>query len=694
MVDGVARWEITNAGALVIGIVAIVVLVVGLICVVRAISTPRDKPGRSLKWTWISILMSAIVLVGMAIVVGQASTYPRALLIESVIGTAVAEILIVAVCISTAIQASRRADNSGIAWFVLAWALGTVIIIAGWLPQAVTWVNTIFNINLSAAMWALAFLTCLGVAGLIWCAVALTSKRRTTIVIVVLALVTGCAGLFVTLYQTQDDHADDLAVRFSDRFHRSVEFLDSDDPTVRAAGLQQLAWVADDYARHPELPSSLEGRDAAIDVIVTYLKTPFAPDEPVQTGVGPTTTAASDQTVRAEASRILHDHLDASSGGACESIAATKPADTVDHKGRTGKGVPTGPTEDDPNAPADETLNSGSVRTPEPASGEAAQCWADHSFDFTGAYFWQADFSDAYFATNIDFSDASFFGTTDFSSLVTEQAATFAGAHFAPSDQVGTSAHGWVRFDSAVFHGQTDFSAVVFDTHTPMSANKPEPVSDQSWDVSFVATHFDGDLSFHDVRFDGSVTFDQAEFSSSCYVDPDGNRNLGGSDYDRICSDDHPEWDNADFTDASFAAVCADQCRAGVDVEFTNAIFYSTAVFTGSRSTVLPEFWQAQFWDDAWLEIAVDTPVAPTAPTTSATPATSTTLWCVPLSDDMPSSAQNCWPTAGGTPLYTRVTLGPSVTIYLDNQAGHEGRCRVTSESSAERTKDADLTCS
>ena len=197
--------------------------------------------------------------------------------------------------------------------------------------------------------------------------------------------------------------------------------------------------------------------------------------------------------------------------------------------------------------------------------------------------------------------------------------------------------------------------------------------------MSFVSTDFGADLSFHAARFDGSVTFDQAEFSKLCYVDSDGNKNLGGADFDRLCSDDHPEWDNADFTDASFAESCADQCREGVDVEFTNAVFYSTAVFTGSQSGVLPEFWQAQFWDDAWLEVGIGTP---------------TVLWCVPLSDDMPSSAQNCWPTSTGTPWYTRVTLGPSVTVYLDQQPGHEDSYRVSSESSSERTRDADLICS
>ena len=694
MVDGFAHWEITTAGALVIGIIAVALLLAGLICGVHALHTFRDKPGQALKWTWISILMSVLVLAEFAGALAWAGTYPKAMLIEAAIGSTAAEILIAVMCFGTALAVSRHQYNFSKQWigYVLAWAFGAVIVIAGCLPTLTRWANTFFGLDLSVAMWALAFLCCLGAAGVGWHVMARRgqeARRSSKIPIVGVALLTGCAGLFVTLYQVQGEHDDDLEVRFMDRLHQGVEFLDSDDSAVRSAGLQQLASVADDYSRHPELSSWLTGRDSAIDVIQAYVKTPFNPTAEsvgsgsAQTGSGSAPTesgsasaeSGSEQSVRAEVSRILHDHLDFSSGGACESVASIKPADDGDYKGRTGKGVPTEQTQDDPNSPADETLHSGSARSPEPTTGEEAQCWAGHRFDFSDAYFWQADFSHALFTTDIDFSRAWFFGTTDFSSMVAEQSATFAGAQFAPYDQVGTSTSGWAGFDDAVFRGQTDFSSAVFGTHSPQTS---EPVSDD-WDVSFVGTHFDGDLSFHGADFLGSVTFDQAEFSSLCYVDSDGKKNIGEGDYDRLCNDDHPEWDNADFTDASFAEECGDQCRKGTDVEFTNAIFYSTSVFTGAASTVLPEFWQAQFWDDAWLDIDLTTPA---------------TTWCVPLSDDMASSIQNCWPTSSGTPWYTRVTLGPSVTVYLDHQAGHEGRCRVNSESSAERTKDADLTCS
>jgi len=728
MFDELLQWEISNAGVLVLGIVAAVILIFALISIVAALSTPeeKDKPTHMLGWSWASIILSCVVLVGVTVARDHAVVYPTVLLTVVTVCQAAAEILIVMICIGTiwkAIHHDSSPDTSAphaSVGYVVIWSVSVVILVFGWLPPVSRWLNELFGVTISVGLWGISSVTCVGAAVLAWLGIRL-SRARTAgagakprpgmrVLAIGVGFVTVCAGLSVTLYQFQKNVDDDLATMLANEFHQGVEFLDSSDAAIRTAGLYELAGVADDYARHPELDSSLAGRDSAIDVIVTYLKTPFAADVSEEGADEGVSSVGLEETVRAAVSGILHDHLDASDNGACSAVAATKPVEDVEYKGRTGKGVPTTqPTQPADDYPADEVFSTESATIPQPASGKGSgpACWADHRFDFRQAEFWQADFKDAYFSEHADFSQVLFHGDTDFSSAVFEQGAAFGQAQFVSAETLGStndSGQGWVCFNSAVFRGPTDFSDVQFGTHVGVPAGASVPggtaqtdgpgvsggtaqagnvsvVSDDRWDISFVGTAFDGDLTFHGAVFDGSVTFDQAEFSKNCYVDSDGKRNLGDQAYDRACSEEHPEWDNADFTEASFAAVCADQCRAGVDVEFTNTVFYSTAVFTGARSSVLPEFWQARFWADAWLDIDLRTP-------------TTSYIWCVPFSDDMPSSLENCWQTSDGHPWRTRITPGPEATLYLDHQIGHEDRCTVGSDSTDERLKDSDLACS
>jgi len=561
------------------------------------------------------------------------------------------------------------------------------------LPDLATWLNKLIGVNFTIALWEIAFLCCVGTVGLLLFIVAvltkpdeLTSPRwdltlghgnteRHQALLKILgtgvAFVTGCVGLFATLYQFQGNHNDDMVDMFSSRFHDSVAFLDSDDAAVRAAGLQELATLADDYERHPELDSYLTNRDAAIDTIVTYLKKPFNPDSDTDDA----TSIEDEKAVRAAASNILHDHLDTSKKGACSNEERVQPSSGVTHKGRANVSDSGASQTKQEEGKDDFFLGSrvSGMESEETSSGPL--CWSDHVFDFEYAKFWHADFSHAIFHQETDFTWAHFYEMSNFTQAVFEQNVHFWQTQFWPSGSSGNHTIGWAMFDSADFAGGVDFSKAIFG-----SAQAGQTTINDTWDVSFVGTYFDGDLSFQDAWFHGSVTFDQAKFSHNCYVN-DGQPFIGQEDYNRLCSPDHPEWDDADFTDTHFAWDCDERCRLGVDTEFTNTEFYSNAIFSRGQTWTLPEFWGATFHGDTWLDIL---------PRHTG----ETYTWCYPASDDDAAPDGSCLGvTDNEPPKYTTVALGPKATVHLNYQPGGDTACKITNNGT-KALQEVGLACS
>jgi len=620
----------------------------------------------------------------------------------------------------------RRA--SWVAIIVIGLAVASIVvvyIVFRSLPDLAGRLNGVFGVTFTTALWEIAFLCCLGMAGLLWFLGAVfmnpyrsgsrwnlilgreSSERHQSVLKILaagVAFVTGCVGLFATLYQFQGNHNDDMVITFGNRFHEAVDYLDSGNADIRSAALRQLAVVADDYSRHPELDSSQTNRDATIDEIVHYLDYSFDP-------TADTDAADAEKKVRGTVSQILHDHLDASQSGPCHSKRIVAPAGHVDHLGRPESiavVMPQRSSTSEGESNQAEGLYSGSPLTEEDTATKESGplCWSDHEFNFDEARFWQANFSDSYFLHDVTFFYTYFYGDASFERAVFEQKANFQWAQFVQVGWSGTTGQGWTSFNEAVFMGMTNFGNVSFS-----SQNHDRDINDVRWDVSFVGADFNGDLSFSRATFDRSVTFDQAEFSKNCYMFEDGRPLMGGAAYDRICNSDYPQLNDADFTNVHFTTMCDDGCKEGVDVEFTNAIFYSNVTFSGATTGVLPEFWGTTFKGEAWLDFA--NPWWDYA-------------WCVPWSDDatwpdvreetvdfgdgdtFTETIHDAWPdgtvwrsydrcsrdpTSSGRPLYTVVTLGsrytaPEVgtkaTVHLSNQEGHEGLCTVNNPYSSD----------
>ena len=626
----------------------------------------------------------------------------------------------------------RRA--SWVAIIVIGLAVASVVvvyIVFRSLPDLAGRLNDTFGVTFTTALWEIAFLCCLGMAGLLWLLGAIfmnpyrsgsrwnlilgreSSERHQSVLKILaagVAFITGCVGLFATLYQFQGNHNDDMVITFSNRNNEATTLLNSDNAHVRVTALLQLATLADDYSRHPELDSFQTNRDAIIDEIVDYLKTPFDPTAETDDD----DAVSAEESVRDQVSQILHDHLDASQSGPCHGKRNVDPAGNVGHRGRPdpvsvimprGSGA-SERLSDTPGRQEDGLYGGSPVTNEESETKESGPlCWSDHEFDFSQAKFWKADFTSSYFLNDVHFTYAYFFGGGSFSSAVFEQTADFFDAHFVQVGWSGTTEIGWMNFNEAVFMGETDFRGASFT-----SQSSDRHVNDDSWDVSFVGADFNGDLSFAKATFDRSVTFDQAEFSKNCYMFENGATIMGYEKWNRLDCSYSPQLNDADFTNVRFATKCADGCKEGVDVEFTNAIFYSNVTFSGASTFVLPEFWGTTFRGETWLDF--EEPWWEYA-------------WCVPWSDDAtwPDSREetvdfgdgdtyteterDVWQDGtvwrsydrcsrdpmSGRPLYTVVTLGarytaPEVgtkaTVHLTNQEGHEGLCTVTNPYSSE----------
>lgn len=707
--EGFTQWEMSDKSSAIAVIVAAAVLLICVLFVHQGLGRATEEAPRKhrLGWTYASGILALAVMAGFDVLFARATTYPEWLPWANVWVGLAAQILLVVLSVGTVLGfvTGRRGPDGRVtqeakhlSWFGLGllWTASAVIVVVAWLSPVAGWLNVFFGTTLSVPLWAILFAGCAGTVVIVWFGILVFTRpshsagpraghlairqggARMRVLALGVAYVLLCTGLFAVVYQAREKHSDDLVTQLTERFQQGVGFLESDDAGTRIAGVDLLASVADDYALHPELNSSRTGRDQAIDTIVTYLKKPFDPTTPAASTDKDSAAVDDESTVRLAISRLLHDHLDASQYGPCDVPENMDHADDVDLKGRVGKGVPSIPipsTSPSSVVPPDEVLNPGAPQplSPRSASDSGPMCWDDHSFDFSGAHFLQADFADAYFGKDAVFSSVSFFGTTNFTRAVFEQGARFDGAQFVKYGGSGSAASGWASFNEAVFSGEADFSDTVFDSNR--TGNQ---TPDDHWDVSFLGTDFNGDLSFRAAEIDGAVTFDQSEFSHNCYVDA-GTKQISQRAYDRLCDPDHPEWDNADFTDAQFATACGELCRLGVDVEFTNTVFYSSAVFSGVQSKAMPEFWSAKFYGDTWLDIAPATP-------------NGTYAWCVPLTDDDLSADTGCIPTASGSPWPTIVTLGPDVTVYLDHQSGFTGQCTLGNTDS-DRLRNMDLVC-
>ncbi|KAA0921610.1 pentapeptide repeat-containing protein [Rhodococcus sp. ANT_H53B] len=149
--------------------------------------------------------------------------------------------------------------------------------------------------------------------------------------------------------------------------------------------------------------------------------------------------------------------------------------------------------------------------------------WSNYNYDFTGAYFHNADFNDARFygTTTLDkaqfhgdwtsFSEAQFHGETtfdeaqfhgmwtSFGEVQFRGALTFGKAQFHGETTFSEAQfHGmWTSFDEAQFHGMwTSFGKAQF--HGALTL--------------FSEAQFHGEASFGEAQFHGALTFEKAQF--------------------------------------------------------------------------------------------------------------------------------------------------------------------------------------
>jgi len=355
----------------------------------------------------------------------------------------------------------------------------------------------------------------------------------------------------VQTQKSQQENADlERITDMNTRFTVAVDHLASSSAATRAMGVSELAMLADDWSAFPRLDEGGIKQATAIDALVSYLKTPFelTADSISDNLAGP---YGQEMSVRSLISTTLHDRLDAGWGGLCESIATIPPAPGVDSKHYNAPS--TGEYYNYPFAPAG--IEPIQISTTETSTTDDElplpykQCWATHKFDFTGANFYMADFSDAYFVQPVNFSHAHFYGYTYFIRAVFLFQASFWEAQYYSAGWNGTELAGYTSFARAVFKGGADFFGTVFG-HSPGTGTG-------GLDVDFIGTNFDADSRFVNSEFKGAVSFDFAQFSK-----------------------DYPESSTpvADFTGMAVGTECQQDCVTGPDAELTNITFHHGAL--------------------------------------------------------------------------------------------------------------------
>lgn len=317
---------------------------------------------------------------------------------------------------------------------------------------------------------------------------------------------------------------------FTDLYTKAADQLGHADAAVRLAGLYALERVAQ---------NNLGQRQTIVNVICAYLRMPYTPPDPENTGgwtpelplgIPDPPDGARDPyqelQVRLTAQQILIAHL----------------------------------TQPDGPSPAD----------------QGSRFWPGTDVDLSGAALvnWRfprgnvrgADFSRAIFSGDALFTDAHFSADASFDGAVFTGVARFGGVAFAAA----------ASFDEAAFAGMTSFDKAAFSAGS-----------------SFSDASFSGVASFTGAAFSGIGTFRRAVFLSDAWFD----RTTFAKDatFDRMECSMQARFDGVAFSGrASFA-----EAAFTSDASFPEAVFARNAVFTDARFGHSAWFGRATFAGEA-----------------------------------------------------------------------------------------------
>jgi hypothetical protein len=389
---------------------------------------------------------------------------------------------------------------------------------------------------------------------------------------------------------------------------KAVEQLGSDQASVRSGGLYALERLAQDNPAH---------RQAIVNVICAYLRTPFSPTAPAskpepgasegqkepgtesETGTaGIGDTWQQERRVRLTAQRILAEHL---RGNRAKDHQSTDPPSSgfwnnicLDLTGATL---------------VDFNLVNGLIAD---ASFRRAAFSRDASFSgttfsgdasFSGAAFsGDASFSGTTFSGDASFSGTTFTGDASFSEAAFSSDALFGDATFGRSAgfrkaTFGRSAGfrkatfgGDAWFDKATFGGHTSFDKATFGGHAWFGRTT---FTGDAWfdkaafgrGASFGEATFTGGAWFGEVTFDGDAGFGRTAFGGDAWF---GRAAFGrGASFDEATFDGDAWFDRAAFSrGASFDEATFDGDAGFVEAAFGGGAWFGEAAFSGGADAL------------------------------------------------------------------------------------------------------------